>query len=321
MDDNPPGNRRSALSSASRKAGHYVGCGRDWGVGDGGMVIVGEPATRHQGGRELQSVKPLRWAWLVVSGSILAAVSLEVVVAGLTSQVVHGLGYPVFWVALIGCAVGTAGLVVSYLIEKGHQVPIEHWATGPACGAAISVLLGEAWLTCSHAALVTTGAIIVAVGIIVLVTHRANVSTNMVSWAVWAMATAVAVTASLWVVPDGLTLNFRSNNERQLDRLVPLANKLLATTNASPGSCRQWSPPAVESLFGVTAQLCGVPGQFYVTRPPAWAGGTTAAGDDWSLMFNSKGADTCERHLDGPWWETVGSGVTCPIGFNGVGGG
>ena len=280
------------------------------------MIVAGETSIRHRGAGESQPVEALRWAWLVVSGTILVAVALEVAVAALTSRVLQGLGKPVLWVALVGGAVGTAGLFVTYLIEKGHQVPIEHWVPGPAAGTAISVLLGEAWLAHSHATLVATGAIIVAGGVSVVVARRAKVSRQMVRWAVWAMATTVVVTASLWVVPDGLSLNFRWNNEAQLDRLVPAANSLLASPTSSPGSCRQFSPPPVVSLFGVSAQLCGVPGQFYITDPP---GGTDAHGD-WSLMFNSKGADTCVRQLDGSWWETVGYGVTCPVGFNGVGG-
>ena len=277
------------------------------------MVIVGEPATRHRGEGELRSVEPLRWAWVVVTGTILLGVLSEMAVAAWTTPMLHGLGLPALWVALVGCAVGTAGIVVMFLVERSQHVPFEHLATGPACGAAISVLLGEAWLVGSHSTLIVTAALIVTVDGMALLVRRATVSRSAVLWAGCASAVAVAVTASLYVIPDGPSLNFRWNNEGQLNRLVPEADKLLSNSNSSPGSCREWQPPAIEKILGAASRLCGVPGQFYVTD----------ALGRWSVMFDSKGAETCERHLDGPWWETVSTGgeLSCPVGFNFVGSG
>ena len=277
------------------------------------MLTVGSREAGRRDPRVLGLPHRMRWVWLALSGTIVVAVSLEVAVAASTSRLLHGFGHPLFWVAVAGCATGIGGLTAIYLIQRRESVPIEDWAAGPACGAVIPVLVGEAWLIGNHTLLVACGVLAASVICIVLMLRRGSLARSTVQWAVAVAAITMVVTAVLWVTPDGLALGFRWSNEEQLNQLVPAANKLLSTTDPIAGSCPEWSPPAVQGVLGAASRLCGIPGQFYITD----------ATGKWSLMYvhNMRGADTCARHLDGPWWETVATdGNDCPTGFTFVSG-
>jgi hypothetical protein len=273
------------------------------------VVIEGISATGHQAGPDSEpAVESARWAWLVVGASILVAVTSEVVVVALTSRLAHGLADSAWLVALVGCAVAAAGFAVSLLVEKRRPVPVGGSAAGLVCAAGISVVLGEVWLLGGRTLLWATGVVVAVVGLVGTGARLASVSRSSVLWLLCASGMALGVTAALRATPDALTLSFRWKYEAQLNRLVPVANALLANSSSfSP--CRRWSPPPVEHLLGTGSEVCGVPGQF------------DFYGHGWSINFNTEGADTCERHLDGPWWENVGNGVTCPAGFQGIGGG
>jgi hypothetical protein len=113
--------------------------------------------------------------------------------------------------------------------------------------------------------------------------------------------------------PSALGSKFSLSDASDVQRLVPSAHSLLAAANYA---CVQPQDYVRLPELGVAKDICGQPDyiEFDAVNSYAYL---------YSPSGRFHGADECFLRLDSHWWEiyTESQGVTCPVGFNTIGGG
>lgn len=229
--------------------------------------------------------------WLFAYVWLGASVAAQVLVGVRFSAPGQSLAGPIFGVAGVALGLGALGALVHAVRGRVHHGAARSPLGVFALGSGALSFAGLCWADEAPVGALLAGGVAIALSAGVAVSlARKNKRAGARGFGarerriVVSGLVIVAFTCLLAIVPSGLTLRFRWQDETRLDRLV--------SATCSKQSCA-----------GSQFDLAGNTGYAYLYAPtPNEAG---------------YGGDACLLHLDGPWWEfgPGGDGLACPVGF------